>query len=100
MHFLELKDHLLPCMNKKLFGVDCPGCGFQRSVLLLTKGDFVEAFHMFPAIYTSLLFMAAVLFHFLFKKSYSLKIILILGALNIIILSVSYIFKIYTLLNP
>ncbi len=42
----------MPCMNKKLFGIECPGCGLQRSVLLLFEGEFLAAFHMYPAIYT------------------------------------------------
>ncbi|MFA7446524.1 MAG: DUF2752 domain-containing protein, partial [Flavobacteriaceae bacterium] len=45
-----MEDYMLPCMNKKLFGIDCMGCGIQRSVALLLRGEFVEAFYMYPAI--------------------------------------------------
>ncbi|MGS0524465.1 DUF2752 domain-containing protein [Zobellia nedashkovskayae] len=31
---------MLPCLNKKLFGIDCPGCGLQRSIVLFFKGRF------------------------------------------------------------
>lgn len=48
----SLEKYMLPCMNKKLFGIECPGCGLQRSIALLIKGDFAEAFFMYPAIYT------------------------------------------------
>lgn len=52
-HFLaHLEEYMLPCASKKLFGIECPGCGFQRSVLLLFDGEFVAAFQMYPAIYT------------------------------------------------
>ncbi|MBL4604087.1 MAG: DUF2752 domain-containing protein, partial [Flavobacteriaceae bacterium] len=40
---------MLPCYSKQLFGVDCLGCGLQRSFILLTKGEFIEAFKMYPA---------------------------------------------------
>ena len=43
---------MLPCMSKKLFGVECLGCGTQRALILLLKGEFVEAFKMYPPIYT------------------------------------------------
>ena len=44
--------YMLPCLNKKLFGFDCMGCGIQRSAVLVTKGEFTEAFIMYPAIYS------------------------------------------------
>jgi hypothetical protein len=46
---MALEDYMIPCMNKKLFGVECMGCGTQRALVLLLKGDFVAAFHMFPS---------------------------------------------------
>ncbi|WP_410477204.1 DUF2752 domain-containing protein [Maribacter sp. Hel_I_7] len=47
-----------------------PGCGLQRSLLFLIKGEFVSAFLMYPAIYPMLL-----LFGFLgLNKIYSLNI--------------------------
>lgn len=55
---LQHSEHyMLPCLNKKLFGVDCPGCGLQRSVDLLLHGQFVAAFEMYPAIYPMLLLL-------------------------------------------
>jgi hypothetical protein len=39
---------LLPCPFKYLFGIDCPGCGFQRSVLALLRGDFSLSFKLYP----------------------------------------------------
>ena len=51
-----MEEHMLPCMNKQLFGVECPGCGTQRAIAFLMEGEFWEAFKMFPAIYTLVLF--------------------------------------------
>ncbi len=44
-----LRDHLLPCPFKYLTGLDCPGCGFQRSVLALLQGNISESFSLYPA---------------------------------------------------
>jgi hypothetical protein len=55
--FSLLETYMLPCLNKKIFGVDCLGCGMQRSISLLLKGDFVAAFYMYPAIYPLLLLL-------------------------------------------
>ena len=73
-----MEEHMLPCMNKKLFGVECMGCGTQRSIDLLLHGDFVGAFKMFPAIYTMILFAIILILHFVDKsRNYSKAIIIL-----------------------
>lgn len=42
---------MLPCLNKQVLGVECPGCGIQRAFWMLMDGDFIGAFFMYPAIY-------------------------------------------------
>ena len=42
--------YMLPCISKQLFGIDCPGCGFQRSVALLLQGEFKASFLMYPGL--------------------------------------------------
>ena len=92
----QIEDYMLPCLNKKLFGVDCLGCGMQRALLHILKGEFIEAFKMYPAIYTILLFFILVVYNFFFKKKkVKSKIIYSLAILNIIIIIISYIYKIY-----
>jgi hypothetical protein len=44
----RLQDHLLPCPFKYLTGIDCPGCGFQRSVLALLRGNIHQSFILYP----------------------------------------------------
>jgi len=41
---------MLPCFTKKIIGMDCPGCGIQRSISLLFQGDIVNSFLMYPAL--------------------------------------------------
>ena len=49
-NFLDrLKEHLLTCPSKYFFHIDCPGCGMQRSILALLKGDFATSFFLYPA---------------------------------------------------
>jgi hypothetical protein len=43
-----LQNHLLPCPFKYLTGIDCPGCGFQRAIIALTKGKLHESFLLYP----------------------------------------------------
>ncbi len=94
----KIEDYMLSCPNKKIFGIDCPGCGFQRSVVHVAKGEFKSAFHMFPPIYTSLFFILAVISHFIIKKKITARILLIIAIINVVTIIVAYIIKMNTLL--
>ena len=89
-----MEEYMLPCMNKKLFGIDCFGCGTQRSLALLLKGDFVGAFNMYPAIFTTLLFFVVVGLHFIDKSRNYHKAIISLAVINAIIMVVSYFYRV------
>jgi len=88
------EDYMLPCLNKKFFGLECPGCGMQRSMSLLFQGEFVAAFKMYPAIYTLILLIFFLIFNLFvkFKYDYQLKVGLII--LNALIIAISYLIKI------
>lgn len=85
---------MLPCMNKWIFGIDCPGCGMQRSFALLLKGEFTDAFFMFPAIYTTILFVISIGLHLIDKSRSYTKIVISTAILNGAIMIISYIYKI------
>jgi hypothetical protein len=91
--FIQAEEYLLPCLNKKLFGVECLGCGFQRAFLFLIKGNFVEAFKMYPAIYSLLFIGIFALLHWKYKFKKGRKIIIALAVINLVIIVVSYSIK-------
>jgi hypothetical protein len=89
-----MEEYMIPCMNKQLFGIDCPGCGTQRALALLIKGQFADAFFMFPAIYTSILFFVLLGLHFLDKSRSYEKAVIVTAILNGGIMIIAYIYKI------
>jgi len=89
-----LDDYMLPCLNKSLFGVECLGCGIQRSISLMIHGQFIAAYKMYPAIYTLLLLALFLVFNAFIKFKHDYKIKFGLIGLNVIIIVVSYILKI------
>jgi hypothetical protein len=93
MHKLE--EYMLPCINKQLLGTDCMGCGIQRSLVLLFKGELVQAFYMYPAIYTLLLLFAIVAINIFKPSKLTGKLIVILAITNVVIIIVSFIIKNY-----
>ena len=90
----SLEDYMLPCLNKKLFGFDCLGCGLQRSVSLIFHGEFIAAFKMYPAIYPLILLFAFIGINFFIKFEHSSKIINALAIITITTIVISYIIKI------
>ena len=69
-----LEDYMLPCLSKQVLGMPCPGCGIQRSVSLLFKGEFYAAFLMYPAIYPILALFAFLFLDQFFVIKYANKI--------------------------
>lgn len=84
---------MLPCLNKQFFGIECMGCGMQRSALLIFHGEFIAAFKMYPAIYTLLLLFGVIALNTFLNFKYANKIIIILAIINAIIIIINFIFK-------
>ncbi|WP_251805091.1 DUF2752 domain-containing protein [Arenibacter sp. TNZ] len=86
-------------MNKQIFGIECPGCGIQRSISYLLDGNFIDALKIYPAIYTLILLVgfvgASLMFNF--KNSFKIKIYLLY--LNAGIIIISYIYKMTHLIH-
>lgn len=90
-----MEEYMLPCMNKQLFGIECPGCGTQRAIAFLIEGEFYEAFKIFPAIYTLVLFFVFLSLHLIDKKRNYSKLVIAIAILNGIVVLVSYAYKMY-----
>ncbi|PCE64886.1 DUF2752 domain-containing protein [Sediminicola luteus] len=89
----DLDKYMLPCYSKRVLGMDCPGCGLQRSVAFLLEGEFVQAFYMYPAIYPMLLFFGFVLVNIFVEFKYATKIISILGIATVALVLINYFLK-------
>jgi hypothetical protein len=90
---LSPEDYMIPCLNKKLFGFECLGCGLQRSVSLLFQGEFIEAFKMYPAIFTLVPLFVLIGINIFYKFKNANKIINVLAIASVSIIIVSYIIK-------
>lgn len=91
-----LQHHLLSCPFKQTFGIDCPGCGFQRSFLALIQGDLILSFKFYPATILIILLFIFTGLHlkFDFKRGPLLiKILYLVIALTIV---TNYTYKLLT----
>ena len=94
-----MEEFMLPCLNKKLFGFDCLGCGAQRALVMVFQGDFSAAFKMYPAIFTLLILLGFLIFNLFVKFKYDWHLKAGLIVLNGAIIVVSYLYKISFLFN-
>lgn len=91
MHFEE---YMIPCLSKTLFGAECLGCGFQRALLLLLKGEWSSAFVMYPAVYSMLaMFCGIFLFYTTQKTPFTKNSLTILIAINLFFVIGGYVYK-------
>lgn len=88
-----MEEYMLPCLNKKLLGFDCLGCGMQRAIALIFQGEFVAAFNMYPAIYSLITLFLFIGINIFFKFKHSNKIISALAIITVATILVSFIIK-------
>lgn len=84
---------MLPCLNKMIFGIDCPGCGMQRALALLFQGDFQAAFELYPPVYTALPLVLSALFLLNRRFKIGPKVVLITGIIHSITVLIAYAVK-------
>ena len=80
---------MLPCVSKKITGMDCPGCGIQRSISFLMKGEFIDSFLMYPGLLPIIaLFSFLILDIFVsIKNSEKIKLFLTFFTLGTVLIS-------------
>lgn len=90
-----LEEYMIPCLNKKFFGFECMGCGLQRSAALILKGEFLNAFYMYPAVYSIMALFGFIIINHFKNFKFGNKIIIILALLNVFFIVGSYFLKLY-----
>lgn len=84
---------MLECHWKSTFGVECIGCGFQRSFIALLEGDLLTSLSLYPATILILLTFMYTSLHLLFKYNKGARNIIILFSTTVLVMVVSYIYK-------
>lgn len=91
-----LESHMQSCFYKKYFGIECPGCGMQRSLIELLRGDFMESLKLFPALIPTIALIVFLILHLVFKFKHGANILKNLFIINTSIVVLSYIYKLLT----
>lgn len=88
-----LEHNLFSCFFVKYLGIECPGCGFQRSLIALLKGDVSESFQLYPALLPVLGMFLFLVMHLVFKFRNGANILKYTFIFNAIIIFGNYILK-------
>lgn len=84
---------MLTCFSKYYLGIECPGCGSQRSLISLFRGDFLDSLALFPALIPFMAFsILGVMSMFKFFKI-DIKWVLVLAIITFVIMIGHYILK-------
>ncbi len=90
-----LEKHMLPCPSKQLFHIECPGCGSQRSLLELLRGNILESIKIYPALMPIAFLMVFAFLHLKFDFKNGATIIKWTMLFCAVIILISYIYKIF-----
>jgi len=84
-----------PCFYKLLTGYDCPGCGLQRAIIALIKGNVLESIKFFPALLPLAFMFGFLIAHSIFKFKRGAKILTYLFIFNILIIITNFVYKFF-----
>jgi hypothetical protein len=76
-----------------MFHIECPGCGMQRALIALLRGDLAGSFRLYPALIPVIVMLAMMVSHLVFKYKNGGRILLCLFIFNTLIITVNYIYK-------
>ena len=81
---------------KRHFGIECPGCGMQRSFIEILKGDFIESFKLYPALFPLIFTLIYLIFHIIYKYKHGALVLKFSFIFTVSIMIISYVIKFIT----
>lgn len=88
-----LENHMLPCFYKQFTGINCPGCGMQRSFVELLRGNIYASLSLYPALPFVFLTLFLTAAHLVFKFKHGAAAIKYSFIVTTSIVMVSYIIR-------
>jgi hypothetical protein len=92
-----LEKHQQVCPFKQHYGFDCLGCGAQRALILLLKGEFTESIITYPGLIPIIFLIILYFIQLISKSGTAYKILKIWLIFTTLIIVIGYIIKIINL---
>ncbi len=84
---------MFPCFYKKYLGIDCPGCGMQRSIKTLLEGNLEQSVYYYPMLLPIAAMLLFLGLHLKFNFNNGPKVLVILFITNAIGIFINYVVK-------
>ncbi len=84
---------MVECHWKSKLGIECFGCGFQRSMMALFKGNLIESIVIFPATIPLFITLIYTFLHLWFKFKNGARNIVVLFSLTAFLIVLNFILK-------
>lgn len=81
------------CFYKKYFGIECPGCGMQRSFIELLKGNLLDSIILYPALLPMMFMFFYLGAHLIFKFEKGYLVLKISFIFTVVIILLNFILK-------
>lgn len=85
---------MLTCLSKQYFGVECPGCGAQRSFVCLCRGEILDSLALYPALIPFFIFLIVSALSLIKPVNLNVKWVLVTALVTFGIMLAYYIMKI------
>jgi len=95
-----IEQHLLPCPSKYFLGVECPGCGMQRSILELFRGHFLDSLKAYPGLIPVALTLVILALHIRYKFENGARMVQYSFMISAGVIVISYVLKQVQFYNP
>lgn len=91
-----LERHMGTCNWKAHTGMDCPGCGMQRAIIELLKGNIWESIKLYPGLIPLIITLGLLIAHLTFNFKNGAKYLKISFIFTVSVIVITYIIKIAT----
>lgn len=81
------------CSFQEHIGVACPGCGIQRSILALLRGEILDSVVLFPALLPLLGMFTFLGIHLVFNLKHGALVLKIFFITNSVLIIGNYLLK-------
>ena len=88
-----LEKRQLSCFYKSALGIECPGCGMQRALIDLLRGDLIGSLKLYPALIPTVAMLVLLVVHVFYQLKNGAKILMWMFVFNAVIIVFSYICK-------
>lgn len=88
-----MEQHQFSCPSKSLLGMECPGCGMQRSFILLMRGEFADSLLMYPGLIPTFVLLIFLVLHLIFRFEKGAKILQWLYISTVVIVLAKFIVR-------